>query len=73
MFSFKISPFLLGSVIEYYIKNDEESDTDIKQQQLLERFYDDSVFASVHAQEVLEMFISCSKYLMAKGEFELTG
>lgn len=72
VFGVKSSPFLLASVIEYHIKNDEEYDPELKQR-LLRSFYVDNVVTSVRTEEELKRFITCSKNLMSKGGFDLRG
>ena len=66
---FTFSP---SSVIEYYIKNYEEYETELKQK-LLKSFHVISVVTNIPTKEELKEFITCSKRLMPKDGFYLRG
>ena len=68
----KSSPFLLATVIEYHIKNDEEHDIKLKQK-LLRSFYVDNVVEGISKKEELKEFITCSKNFLSKVGFDLRG
>ena len=70
-FGVKSSPFLLASIIEYYVKNNEEYDTELKQK-MLRNFYVDNVVTSILMKEEFKKMHS-SKKLMSEGGFYLRG
>lgn len=72
VFGIKSSPFLLGATINYHLDRMPE-EFQKTSQHLKKAMYVDNCVASVETKEELEKFISESRQIMTKGQFDLRG